>query len=101
MISSWKLSCDRVSHTVTLLSMCLASVHCRESLVWFEALGFCYTTDSGPSLELLLVILLLPCVVEILQLWVVQDRPLHLLQQITDGVDIGMGQHCNPGYGPT
>lgn len=39
-------------------------------------------------LELLLVILLLPCVVEILQFGVYRT---HMLQQITDEVDIGVG----------
>ncbi|KAL6092449.1 hypothetical protein STEG23_022795, partial [Scotinomys teguina] len=48
----------------------LASVHCKESWVWFEASGFCCTMDAGPSLGLLLDILLLPCVVGILQLWI-------------------------------
>ncbi|KAL6089636.1 hypothetical protein STEG23_027374 [Scotinomys teguina] len=41
---------------------------CKESLVWFKASGFYYTIDAGSSLELLLDILLLPCVVKILQL---------------------------------
>ena len=45
----------------TLLSIYLyLKVFTVESLVWFEASGFCYTVDAGPSLELLLVILLLP-----------------------------------------
>lgn len=39
-------------------------------LVWFEASVFYYTIDAGLSLELLLIILLLPFVVEILQPWV-------------------------------
>lgn len=38
----------------------LAGVHSK------EASSFCFTVNTGPSLELLLVILLLPCVGEIL-----------------------------------
>lgn len=43
---------------------------CKYSLVQFEASGFCYTIDTGPSLGLLLDFLLLLCVVEILLVWV-------------------------------
>ena len=32
----------------------LANVHCSESLVWFEASGFCYTIDTVSSQGLLL-----------------------------------------------
>lgn len=39
----------------------LASVHCSESLVWLEASGFCYTSNTGSSLGLLLDILLMSC----------------------------------------
>ena len=31
-----------------------------ESLVWFKASGFCYTLRAGPSVGLLVVILVLP-----------------------------------------
>ena len=65
----------------------LASIHCSH---WS---GFCYTTDARPSLRILSAILLLPCVMEILQLWVCKNgRSFHMLQQITDGVDIGVGK---------
>ena len=40
----------------------LANVHCNESLVWFEASGFCYTINSRSSPVFLLDILFLPCV---------------------------------------
>ena len=43
----------------------LANVHRNGSLVWFEASGSCYTINTGTSL---VFILLLPCVMEILQL---------------------------------
>ena len=45
----------------------------------------------GSHLDLL-VILLLPCVVEILQLSVYRTGPFYTLPQITGGVDIGAGQ---------
>ena len=45
------------------------SVHFSESLVWLEISGFCDTINIGSSLGLLPVILLLPCVMEVLQLW--------------------------------
>ena len=35
-----------------------------------EASGFCYTIENRPSLGLLLDILLLPCVMRILKLWI-------------------------------
>jgi hypothetical protein len=34
----------------------LANVHCNDSLVWYEAPGFCYTINTGTSLGLLLVL---------------------------------------------
>lgn len=45
-----------------------ACVYCKESLVWFEASGFGYTVYIGLSLRRLSVILLLPFIMEILQL---------------------------------
>jgi hypothetical protein len=47
----------------------LANGHCSESLVWLEISGFCDSINIWSSSGLLLVILLLPCVMEILQLW--------------------------------
>lgn len=38
-------------------------------MVWFEAYAFCHTISTGPSLRLLLVILLLSKVMEIPWLW--------------------------------
>lgn len=65
---SWKLSCVTVRNTVYPLvrTASLANVHCNESLVLVEVSGFCYTINTGSSLQLLWDILLLPCVVEIL-----------------------------------
>jgi hypothetical protein len=31
-------------------SSLLANVHCNESLVWYEASGFCYSISTGSSL---------------------------------------------------
>lgn len=44
----------------------LENVHCNEALVWFEACEFSYTINPGPSLRLLLNILLLGQVIETL-----------------------------------
>lgn len=74
---SWKLQCDPVSHTVNAF-VCVslfARVHGKESSVWFGASGFYYTIEAGPSLGLCLDILLLPCGVEMLQLWVCESGP--------------------------
>ena len=49
-------------------------------MVWFKTSGFCYTINTGPSLGLLLNILLLPGFMEILQ-----------FQKIVDGMDVGVG----------
>ena len=58
-----------VSHG-TPLSPHIFISHCNESLVWFEVSGFCDTINIGSSLGLLRVILLLPCVMEILKFWI-------------------------------
>lgn len=41
---------------------------------------------------LLLDMLLLPCVMEALQLWIHSTGPIHMFQQFIDGADIGVGQ---------
>ena len=48
----------------------LANVYSSDSLVWFEASGFCYTVNTGSSLGPLLDSLFFLCVMEILQLWI-------------------------------
>jgi hypothetical protein len=67
-----------VYHTVYsfIYTSFLANVHCNEFLVWFKASGFCYTINIGSSLGLLLDILLLPCIMEILQLWIFSPSSL-------------------------
>ena len=45
---------------------------------------------------LLSAILVLPCVMEILQLWICRTGPFHVLQQIIDGVDIGGSANSEP-----
>ena len=54
----------------------LANVHCSESLVLFEISGVCHAIHTGSSSGLLPVILLLPCVMEILQLWNSRTGPV-------------------------
>lgn len=56
------------SHFLT----CKCSLH--ELLVWYEASGFRYTTDTGSSLGFFLDILL-SCVTEIPQLWICRSSP--------------------------
>lgn len=63
-ISLWKLWCVPVlshSHPFAQTAF-LANVHCSESLVWLEASGFCYTTNTRSLPGLLSDVLLLPCV---------------------------------------
>ena len=52
-----------------------ANVCCNEALVQFEVSGFCYTINTGSLLGLLSDILLLPCVMEILQLRICNTGP--------------------------
>lgn len=67
--------------------------HCNDSLVWFEASGFYHTISTGSSLRLLSdIILMLPCVMEILQLQFCRTRPLYSLQKFTDRLDVGVDQ---------
>jgi hypothetical protein len=59
--------CHSVSHSVpTPLSTHLY----LQAFVWSKTSGFCYTINTGSLLGLLLDVLLLPCVMEILQLWI-------------------------------
>lgn len=53
----------------------LTSVHCKDSLASFEPSSCCYTINTGPSIGLLLDILLLLCVLEVLQLLVCRTGP--------------------------
>lgn len=54
--------CTSESHSLYMQvhTSFLASVYCKESLVWLKARDCCYTLDTGLSLELPLDILLLP-----------------------------------------
>ena len=60
-------------------------------MVWFKASGF-YTIDTGTSLGLLSDILFVflghgdPAASDL------HDWPLHTLQQLIDGVDVGTGK---------
>jgi hypothetical protein len=69
--------CDNsVSHTI---SVCPHFFTCKYSLQWVtglvQDLCFCYTINTGSSLRFLLDTLLLPCVMEILQLWICRTSP--------------------------
>jgi hypothetical protein len=72
-ISSWKLQCGSVCPTIYPSVYCIDIFICEcslhESLVWFDIFGFCDNIIIGSSLKFLPVILFLPCVMEILQLW--------------------------------
>jgi hypothetical protein len=66
---------------------------CNESLAWFEVSGLCDTINTGSLLELLLwVILLLPCVMEILWFLDRQYWLFLMLQEFTDGIGLGVSQ---------
>ena len=69
-ISSWKLWYVTRYHPVYpfVYTFLLANVHCHESLVWFRASGICYNSVFSPGR--LSNVLSLPCVREILQLWI-------------------------------
>ena len=66
-------------------------VHCKDSLVWFEASGFCYTNSAGPSLELLLVTLPVALCCGNPAALGLQDQSLHVFQKITDGINVRVG----------
>lgn len=51
-----------------------------------------YAVSTGSSVGLLLDMLLLPSVMETLQLWIHRTGPFHMFQQFIDGADIGVGQ---------
>ena len=70
------------------------SVHCNESLVWFEMSDFYNSIKSGSSVGLFLVILLLPFVTGILESWISRTGHFTHSQQFTNDTDIGLGQHC-------
>ena len=71
--------------------ICLvANVHCNESLVCLIS-DFCYIINTG-SLPGLSDILMLPCVLEILQLWIHRSGPIHTVLHSIDRVDVGVGQ---------
>jgi hypothetical protein len=60
-----------VTHVyISVHTSSLASIHCSTSLVWSKIAGFCDTISIDSSPGLFPVILVLPCVMEILQLWV-------------------------------
>lgn len=66
-----------VSHSVSAIhSSSLTNIHWNESLVWFEVSSFCDTINTKSSLGLLLAVLLLPCVMETLQLWIIRTSPI-------------------------
>lgn len=79
--------CHSVSHSVTsVLTSFLASLDCNESLAWFEAPGFLYTISTGSLPGLFSDILLLPCVREVLHLWICRTSP------VLDEVAVWVGQ---------
>lgn len=82
----------------------IANVCCSESLS-SRHLVFATRISTGSSQGFLLditLILLLPCVLDILHLWDLQDQPLHVLQQFIEEVDAGVGQFkaLDPGLPP-
>ena len=69
--------CHSMSHSTCLcphMFTCKCSLQCVELV---QISGFCDTTNIGSSTINLLVILLLPCVREILQLWISRTGHRH------------------------
>jgi hypothetical protein len=80
-------------YTALSTHLCLQDVHCNASLVWSETSGFCHTISTGSSLRLLTAILLLPCVMEILQLRISKTGPFMNSNSLhTDDVDLGVSR---------
>ena len=69
-----------------------ANGHCRESLVWIEASGFCYMINTGSSLGLLLDTLLLYCCHGDPAVLYLEDWPPEVFQQFMGWVDIRMSE---------
>lgn len=54
-------------------------------------MGLGYTINSASLPGLLSDILLLPCVMEVLQLWIYRTTSFHMLQQFINEVDFEVG----------
>jgi hypothetical protein len=78
-----------VPQYIVLSILLYLQVLIAESLVWFEASGFCYSINTGSSMGLFSDIPL-PCVMHILQLGS-SGPALHMLQ-FTDWVDVMVSQ---------
>jgi hypothetical protein len=78
---------DSSAHTSSFVN-----VYCNESVVWSEISSFFDPISIGSSLEYLPVILLLPYVMEVLQLRISRTGPFHVSQQFTDDIHFGVGQ---------
>ena len=77
----------------------LANVHCNQSLLSFEASGFCYSINTGSSPGLLLDTLLFSVVIEIPQLWIFRTSLLPAPAIHRWGRCLG-GTTRSPGSGP-
>lgn len=74
-------------------------MQCNESLVWFDTSGFYYIIKSGHTLGLLSDIILLPCILENLYLWICMSSlsgPLYMLQKFIDKMGFGRGYFIVP-----
>ena len=81
--------CHSASHSIhpfVHISL-LANVHCNEPLVSFEVSGFYYTINTGSSPGLHLKVQLLPCVMEVLWLWIYKTGPFMYIDVVEVGVD--------------
>jgi hypothetical protein len=95
--------CHGVSHSVTLLpkQFYLQMLIAMSYLCVLRPLASATLSILDPHRGLLSDIPLLPCVMEILQLWFLQDQLFHMLQQFIDGVDVRVGQlQQSQGSGP-
>lgn len=61
--------------SLTVNPLVYAALHLEVSIEVIHMACFCYTLDAEPPLERLLDSLLLPCVMQILQLWAFRSGP--------------------------
>lgn len=81
-----------VSHRTPFSPALHTDVHCNELLACFKVSDFCYTINTGYWLRLLSdnpVVVLYHRDPAALVLW---DKLLHTLQQLIDGIDVGVDQ---------
>ena len=86
------VNCQGVQHYTCLSTHLCVHSDAHDSLIWFQASGFCYTINTGSLLGLLIGH---PVAAQCHREPVVSDLSdcsFYVLQQFIDGVDIRVGQ---------